>query len=162
MVMENYWVYKQDSTIQCWEEPIAISLDEMAKELITILGDNSIVKRRKLHIPTVKMCGVPTGALNAYELSPAAFNLWENGTVGKLGFEQLNPGLIPRDREDKDVSSASGDIDKLQPDRINELPGHLLRAYKTGDPITMDHRPSRFNVETSHLINGMIVRVWFG
>jgi hypothetical protein len=162
MAMENYWIYKADGTIQCLEEPIAISLEEMAKELITALGNDCIVQQRKLHIPTVKMCRVPTGALNAYELTPAAFEMWEKGISGKMDFEQLNPALIPRNQEDDYSRSAASDMAKSQPDRIDDLPGHLLRTYKTGDPITMDYRPSRFNVETSHLDIGVIVKVWFG
>jgi hypothetical protein len=160
--MENNWIYKADGTIQCQAEPKAISLEDMAQELIKIFGEESIVQQKKLHIPTVKMCGVPTGAINAYELTPKDYYEWEHGIVGKLGFQELDPDLIPQTEDENDLTPALDAMNKPNPQGIGELPGHLMRTYNTGDPITMDYRPSRFNIETASFSDKTIVSVWFG
>ncbi len=160
--MESNWVYKADGTIQCEEEPKATSLDEMAKELINVLGEDAIIQKRKLHRPTVKMCGVPTGAINAYELSTKAFALWKDGVVGKLEFIELEPEFLPKELSVEDSLAPVDDLSARKPERINELVGHPLRTYITGEPITMDYRPNRFNIELSAMGNRAIVSVWFG
>jgi hypothetical protein len=47
-----------------------------------------------------------------------------------------------------------------EPERIDKLVGHPIRVYRTGDPLTEDFRPDRFNVETDE--SRRIVRTWFG
>lgn len=160
--MENNWIYKADGTIQCEKEPTAISLEEMAEQLISVIGEDAIVQQIKLHRPTIKMCGVATGAINVYELTPKGFLLWETGVVGKMGFEQLDPDLIPKNSDTQYMATAIDGLDGPSPTQISELPGHSLRTYRTGDLITMDLRPSRFNVELSATEGNKIVSVWFG
>lgn len=160
--MENNWIYKADGTIQCQAEPKAISLEDMAQELIKILGGDSIVQQRKLHVPTIDVCGAPTGAINAYELTPKAYYLWDHGFIGHIGFQKLDPDLIPQTEEESDLTSSLHEMNKPKPEGIGKLPGHLLRAYNTGDALTMDYRPSRFNIETASASDKTIVSVWFG
>jgi|AGTN01.3.fsa_nt_gi hypothetical protein len=60
------WVYKEDGTRQCGEGT-EISLDEMRKELETIIGKDNVLASEKRILPLMfpLVCGGPNGSVNA-------------------------------------------------------------------------------------------------
>lgn len=53
-----------------------------------------------------------------------------------------------------------GSLTAFAPKSVQELIGHPLRVYKTGEMIALDWRPDRCNIEIDEL--SVIVKVWFG
>lgn len=88
--MANIWVYKFDGTIQCDTESKAVSLDAMRKQLGEILGFEKIVSMKKAARPMITLCGMPTGAINAYELTEDGWALLNDGIAGTRGFSRLD------------------------------------------------------------------------
>jgi len=159
--MNDTWIYKADGTIQCNKEIQAIPFAVMAGPLAEIINESSIISQKKYRFKTIQQCGTPTGAINAFELTPDGFELWDRGIVGHLGFEKLD---LTKVTEDVDAASlpSFADMSEAKPQYIGELVGRPLRVYRTGDMLTADYRPSRCNIETSESGEGNIVRVWFG
>ncbi|MDQ0391800.1 hypothetical protein [Labrys monachus] len=187
--MANVWVYKEDGTMQCGMGN-EISLEEMRGSLTEIVGSSSIISEEKRMLPLLRpaLCGTPTGAVNAYELTEDGAYILFKGFVGPRGFK-LWVWPAPSDGrkslvEDRPVpwpfpwSHSSSDIDVeglranfanfissltqvgSQPTQILDLQGRRCRYYKQGDSLTMDFIPSRVNIE--HDDANMITRIWFG
>ncbi|HEY9404302.1 MAG TPA: I78 family peptidase inhibitor [Pyrinomonadaceae bacterium] len=156
--MANVWVCKFDGTIQCDEDSKEITLEEMRKQLATLIGENNILNMEKRSQIMVQLCGMPTGSTNAYEITAEGWFILDRGIMGRQGFEPCPPATA-RGAE-ANIGQIIGKLTSGNPTTIKELVGHPLRVYKTGDPLTMDWRPDRVNIETND--NGVIVEVWFG
>jgi hypothetical protein len=141
--MANHWVYKPDGTIQCDETERAIPLEEMRVELGGIIGAAEVLRMEKRAVATIRMCGMPAGAVNAYEITEEGWTLLSSGTVGRRGFHDWPEEEEPRG-----------------PATVRELIGRPVRVYRRGDPVTMDHRPERVDVETDD--SNVIVGIRFG
>jgi len=85
--------------------------------------------------------------------------LLEKGIQGKQGFERLDD-IPEEDTENINVGRFIGSLTASNPQFVQELVGHPLRVYKTGDILTTDWRPDRCNIEISE--QRRIVKVWFG
>ena len=159
--MSNVWVCKPDGTIQCDEDSKEITVEEMGKQLAMIIGKDNIISMKKTSVPMIQLCGMPTGNMNAYEITEAGVFLLERGFVGPLGFKRCTP------REEKESLSSDinigqviGSLASRCPTTLRELIGYRLRAYKEGDPLTKDLRWDRVNIEIDS--NGTIVDIWCG
>lgn len=160
------WVCKDDGTIQCQDNP-EISLDEMRATLAGLIGDNNIIQQEKRSRIVIRLCGTPTGQMNAYEITELGKSLLFGGIRGPEGF-RLCPGQSSEEpTEGKPVDQASEVIRSARltstgatPVLIRELLGRTVRVYTTGDAITQDFRPERVNIEMS--TNREIVDIWFG
>jgi len=172
MVVSTTWVWRHDGTLQCGQGTEE-TLQEAREQLGAIIGAANILQGEKRRLPgmILQICGAPTGSVNAFELTPAGFWILFHGIVGPIGF---------RPWMDEDMVVEGGGVDvwpftalsevqenrlslvgpsKTDPCCIQELYGHLCRAYKVGDPLTDDYRPERFNVG---LEGGRIKELWFG
>jgi hypothetical protein len=157
--MSNVWVCKSDGTIQCDQDSKEITLEEMRKQLAMIIGEDNILGMEKRSVPMIQLCGMPTGSVNAYEITEKGEFLLENGFVGRLGFNPCPAAVAGLDAT-VNIGQMIGTLTSSNPTTIKELVGHPLRMYKTGDPLTDDWRPDRANIETND--KGVIVQVWFG
>lgn len=86
--MPNVWVCKPDGTIQCDGDSKEITLEEMGKELAMIIDKDNIISMKKISTPTIQRCGMPTGNMNAYEITESGALLLESGFMGPLGFKR--------------------------------------------------------------------------
>jgi hypothetical protein len=91
--MPNVWVCKPDGTIQCDEDSKEITLEEMAEELAMIIGKNNIISMKKISTPVIQLCGIPSGNMNAYEVTESGAILLESGFMGPLGFKRCTPDV---------------------------------------------------------------------
>ncbi|NCT82093.1 MAG: hypothetical protein GXC94_03040 [Comamonadaceae bacterium] len=103
---------------------------------------------------------MPTGAINAYELTAAGVDILKHGIAGDGGFKPLASEKVKLAAGEISIGELIGGQTARTPSAIAELPGHPIRVYKTGDVLTKDWRPDRFNVETDE--QRSIVSVWFG
>lgn len=156
--MNNVWVCKSDGTIQCDKNSTEIILEEMRDELALIVGEDNIVSMEKRSYPMIQLCGMPTGNMNAYELTGQGWYILNYGIVGRQGFIPCQE--FPEAESEVNVGQLIGALTSSNPHTIRGLVGHPLRVYKTGDAITKDYRPNRFNIEIGK--KGLIVNVWFG
>ncbi|MCP5239095.1 MAG: hypothetical protein H6949_04660 [Zoogloeaceae bacterium] len=131
--------------------------DYFSASLAKIIGDGNIVGMEKRAHPMIELCGMPTGSMNAYEITEDGWYILNHGIVGRQGFS-----LCPTDTADNEVNIGHiiSAFTSGNPIMIKELTGHPLRVYKTGDVITKDWRPDRVNFEINN--KGIIVNVWFG
>jgi hypothetical protein len=161
MATDTVWVCKFDGTIQCDPDSKEITLEEMRKQLATIIGEKNIRAMEKRSRPMPELCGLPTGNTNAYEITEEGAFILEHGFVGPMGFTRCPAqGAQGLDAQKPNIAQIIGTLTSGNPTTIKELVGHPLRAYKTGDPLTDDWRPERVNIETDD--GGVIVQVWFG
>jgi hypothetical protein len=159
--MGNIWVCKPDGTIQCDEDSKEITLEEMREELASIIGDKNILGMKKTSRPMIQLCGVPTGKMNAYEITEQGALILERGFVGPRGFNRCSAeGDKESEPSEANVGQIIGSLTCHNPTTVKELAGHPLRVYKTGDALTKDWRPDRVNIEIDS--KGIIVSVWFG
>ncbi|MCH7292313.1 hypothetical protein MMP65_12685 [Acinetobacter sp. ANC 3926] len=147
----SIFVYKHDGTTQCQPEIKEITLDEMEHQLGEIIGKDNILSKKKGNIPVIYLCGTPTGNINIFELTESGAELLINGVTGDLGFKILYA------TEDTKFASDLSSADT----QTNDLLGHTLRVYHTGDAITKDFRLDRYNIELSKA-DEKIVSVWKG
>jgi len=159
--MKNVWVYDYDGTVQCDDTFVAIPLETMAAKLSEVVGKENIVSQKKSTRIMMSMCLMPTGAINAYELTPEGWILLSTGIMGMIGFKRLE---IERHRlnEEPHIGQFLDSVMSSRPQFIRELPGCEVRIYQDGDALTKDFRPSRCNIETSGPHTGTIKSVWFG
>lgn len=159
--MGNIWVCKPDGTIQCDEDSKEITLEEMRGELASLIGEENILSMRKNSKPMIQLCGVPTGKMNAYEITEKGALILERGFVGPRGFNRCSTeGDTKPDSSEVNIGQIIGSLTCHNPTTVRELVGHPLRVYKTGEGITKDWRPDRVNIEIDS--KGSIVNVWFG
>lgn len=157
--MSNVWVYKFDGTIQCDEKVQEVSLEEMREELAVLIGSANILSMKKEQRPMVQLCGMPTGRINCYEITEASWLVLSTGIVGTVGFQRMDEGPLETS-EQVNLGRIIGSLTTSNPQTIQELVGHPLRVYKTGDMLTLDWRPNRCNIEVNN--SSVIVKVWFG
>lgn len=163
--MNNVWVYKYDGTIQCDESSRETSLDEMRQDLAMRIGDKNIVAMEKRAVLMIRLCGMPTGSVNAYEITPEGWQLLESGFVGNGGFMRWH---AHHEKETADqIGALPATISALTstanvPTTIRELIGRPLRVYQSGDPLTDDYIANRVNIEVESLTGTVIVDIWFG
>ena len=98
--MSEIWVYKADGTIQCEPaEAHEISLDEMRRELATLIGAENILgaEERPPLGPVISLCGAATGQINAYRITLEGFRLLMTGIAGTGGFQPVPDTKIQGD-----------------------------------------------------------------
>lgn len=152
---ENVWVCRHDGTIQCESFP-EITLADMRNELAALIGEDNILDMKKEQVMMPSACGLPTGGINSYEITPAGWHLLTHGISGPNGFFKCRGNQTEAANVQTAISAAAERTPKL----IRELVGHPIRVYTTGDALTEDFRPDRFNVELS--VDDVIVSTWFG
>ena len=164
-------VYKPDGTLKCENikpRPLATDAEDLAKIGVTVVGAG---KHERLPIFTPQVCGSPTGWANVFSLSTKGLTRTQLLALSTHGFKVWTFEKPP------EVSARAGDSDSpfpldfalasallpqhAFPVEIKDLPGYALRAYKTGEALTLDYRLDRFNVEISPA-DHRIVRTWFG
>ena len=155
--MSTVWVCKFDGTIQCESESSEISLEEMRGELASFIGEDNIVNMEKRSQPMMQLCGVPTGRMNAYEITEFGWYVLNHGVVGRQGF---NLCMGAETNEKANIGRVISAFAASNPAAVKDLIGHPLRVYKTVDPITDDWVPDRVNIELNS--KGVIVEIWFG
>jgi hypothetical protein len=97
----DIWVYKSDGTRQCGKGT-EISLKAMRQQLEKLIGQKEVLNAEKRHLPTYvsQLCGMPTGHVNAYEVTPQGASILFEGFVGKEGFKLwVWPTPKPRARD---------------------------------------------------------------
>lgn len=172
--MDGIWVCKPDGTIQCQDAP-EIPLDEARKRLALLVGGHNILDQKKHYIIVPLMCGLPTGAMNAFKLTPEGFKILMEGFSGPMGYREC-PEAGELEAAETAESSESDDAGEVtlpallvssrvssvtnNPVLVRELIGRPFRPYLTGEALTKDFIPDRVNVEYSD--RGCIVDIWFG
>ncbi|UVO55078.1 hypothetical protein [Sphingomonas sp. SUN039] len=162
------WVCKPDGSIQC-EDIAGTPLDVARKQLAAIIGADEILNAVQKHVIVPQTCGLPTGTLNAFELTDTGYFILFHGFVGPLGFKDC-PHEIAAALGDGAVAAgplAAGVVNRISgltsvhttPVLIRDLLGRMVRAYHPGDALTEDLRPERVNIE---IANGRIADIWFG
>lgn len=157
--VSSIWVYKFDGTIQCEADVKEISLERMREELSKLIGGDNILSMKKGQRPVITLCGITTGKINCYEITSHGWYVLQHGIMGPCGFERMDHG--PGESADKvNIGRLMGSLTAFAPKSVQELIGHPLRVYKTGEMIALDWRPDRCNIEIDEL--SVIVKVWFG
>ena len=158
--MHTIWIYKFDGTIQCDPDSSEISLESMRADLAVRIGDDNILHMEKRSLPTIELCGAPTGSANAFEITSEGWVLLNHGITGNPGYRPW-PGS-PEISATEDVSGVHGLRVSIQslPTSIKELIGRPLRVYTSGDSLTKDWIPERVNIEKDQ--TQTIVDIWFG
>jgi hypothetical protein len=94
----NSWVYKGDGSVQCSPTP-GQSLADAKAALVKIIGAANVVGDGEKRIPPglrSALCGLPTGRVNAFEITPKGVTLLFTGIVGPGGWmmwrDQWNGG----------------------------------------------------------------------
>ena len=168
--MSNIWVVKDDGTRQCDERnkgtPLEVTADELKQLGATVLDSE---KRQDCRV-IPRVCGAPTGQLNAHKISRDDWEKIKSGIIGPLGFREWT---CDEDLEDTAVL-AGGEIPwpfvnrmllatsaSSAPVLIRELIGRESRYYEDGSIITEDFRPERVNIVTEKGTN-IIKEIWFG
>lgn len=158
--MSTAWVYKFDGTVQCDATSKGLTPEEMQPALVRLVGEVNVLSARKDMLHMIKLCGMPSGAINAYELTGVGFDILLHGISGDGGFKPLAANKAKFLATEVNVGELIGSLTARTPTAIAELPGHPIRVYRTGEGLTKDWRPDRCNVETDQ--QGTIVNVWFG
>ena len=169
--MPNVWVIKDDGTRQCDDRNKGVSVKEMQKEL-ELLGATVLSGEKRQDCRLIsRVCGAPTGQVNAYEISEQDWQKVADGFVGPQGFRlwtcdqqstsseaALRGGEIPWPlaRGITYANSAYGN-----PVLVRELVGRPVRVYHDGDLITQDFISGRVNIVLE--IESQIIKdIWFG
>ena len=84
--MSTIWVCKHDGTIQCNDDSVEITLEEMREQLELIIGASNVLNMKKKEYPTIQQCDTPTGKMNAYEITEQGWYILNHGIVGPVGF----------------------------------------------------------------------------
>lgn len=166
-------IYKEDGALQGHPEieprPLAVDAAIIAALGVTIVGEG---RHEKLPIFIIALVGAPTGWVNAFDIDQAGLTRHHLFLLSGLGFkvwsfdapkddEKRTRGdedPFPRDQPPFAPSVFTSHVD---PERIADLVGYVVRVYKTGDGLTRDYRLDRVNFELDP--NTLrIIRHWFG
>lgn len=181
MVIPNPWVWRHDGTIQC-SDVAGETLEEAREQLASIIGEANILQgeKRTLPCPIIQMCGVPTGQVNAFQITVEGWLLLVHGIFGMMGWAPWTDDC-PSDEAAKPFSAVADQAQGRGPDsearirpvlpgrgggggtdptRIDELYFRPVRCYRFGDPITKDYVKERVNIV--HNQRDRIVEIWFG
>ena len=153
--MSNVWVIKDDGTRQCDDRNQGVSPENMKPELEALGATVLACEKRQDCRFIIAMCGAPTGAVNAFQISAADWALIEAGFVGPNGFRlwtcddddavKTFGGEIPWPLANQiSIATSSYSIPVL----VRELIGMESRYYEDGAAITKDYRPNRANFVT--------------
>jgi hypothetical protein len=178
MTIPSPWVWRHDGTIQC-EDRVGETLAEARAQLETIIGAENVLDEEKRTVPMPRMCGLPTGEVNAFQLTPWGFWLLYHGIVGPIGFqpwldrggdEARLEGEVPfpfqelagsaGEQRIRAVSSMAGGGPGSDPVLIAQLYGRPCRCYRLGDALTQDFVPERVNIGLGR--GQRIAEIWFG
>jgi hypothetical protein len=180
MVIPNPWVWRHDGTIQC-SDVEGEALEEAREQLAALIGEENILQgeKRTLPCPILQMCGLPTGQVNAFQITIQGWLLLLHGTMGMMGWApwtddcptSKGPGLFSSLAAGPGVAAAQSELrvrpvrpgfggGGTDPTRIDELYFRPVRCYRFGDPITKDYVHNRVNIV--HNQRGRIVEIWFG
>lgn len=180
MVIPNPWIWRHDGTIQC-SDLAGESLEEAREQLAALIGEDNILDGEKRTLPCaiIDLCGVPTGRVNAFQITVQGWLLLIHGFPGMMGWAPWtddcpSEGPAGPFAELAEESRSRGAETGLQvrpvlpgrgggggdPTRIDELYFRPVRCYRFGDPITKDHVPDRVNIV--HNQKDRIVAIWFG
>jgi hypothetical protein len=88
-MMQTIWIYKLDGTIQC-EAIQETTIDEDRALLKGLIGNAHVLQAEKRYLPSITVCGAPTGACNAFETTQEGWWLLNYGVAGNPGFRQWN------------------------------------------------------------------------
>ena len=113
--MATHWVCKADGTVQCQENP-EIPLEVMRAQLAAVIGDKEILRAEKRSHIVIRLCGFPTGRVNAYELTEHGYWLLTHGFIGPMGFALCD---LP------EAAVAASDSKSAQRDPDDERHGQL-------------------------------------
>ncbi len=158
--MQTLWIYRFDGTVQCDSGSREVTLEEMRAGLEAIVGEQNVRGMEKRSLPTVELCGVPTGVVNAYEVTAEGWMLLNHGVVGNPGFALWPESRAPHVSKEVSPGLVLGMSVRSIPSSIKDLIGRPLRVYTTGDAITKDWRPERVNIEVN--VNQHVIDIWFG
>jgi hypothetical protein len=178
MVIPDPWVWRHDGTIQC-SDVVGQTLEEAREQLAALIGEDNVLQgeKRTLPCPTIKMCGVPTGQVNAFQITVQGWLILVHGFLGMMGWapwadECPTEHTGPFATQANDLAAAGGESAAqirpvrpgagggTDPTRIDELYFRPVRCYRVGDGITKDWIPERVNIVHNH--RGRIVEIWFG
>ena len=180
--MPTAWVYKLDGTLQCGMGS-AIELGQARQELTDLIGATNILAAEKRQgLTVISMCGMPTGAANAFEVTeeglrtlfqgfpgPSGFRLWpfggESGDAKRL--DQWVPWPWSKFTNDGQLDGAAiahalSSLTEVgaNPTTLAEVVGRPCRIIHEGDAVTFDYMPLRVNIHLSR--DRRIERIWFG
>ena len=168
--MSSVWVIKDDGTRQCDDRNKGIPLEVMQQELEALGPKVIAAEKRQDCRAIIRVCGAPTGQVNAYEISEEDWETIQVSFVGPNGFRLWTCDA----RESSGALKMSGEIPwplihEMQksssaysnPALVRELIGLESRYYEEGSPITKDYRPDRVNIVTERGTN-VIMDIWFG
>lgn len=167
--MSTVWVIKDDGTRQCDDRNQGTPLDVMQKEL-EALGAKVLHSEKRQDCRAInRVCGAPTGRVNAFEISERDWKTIEGSFVGPNGFRIWNcdgnkeaviamGGEVPWPLLHRLAASMNA---YSQPVLVRELIGRESRYYEDGSLITQDFRPDRVNFVTEKSSN-VIKEIWYG
>ncbi len=177
MTIPSPWVWRHDGTIQC-ENVREETLEEARAQLESVIGADNVLGGEKRQVPMPRMCGLPTGSVNAFQITPWGFWLLFHGFVGPIGFRPWieeapvrASGEVPLPFEalgeraggggGQAVRAVSGDLTGFpDPFLIAQLYGRPCRCYRLGEPLTDDYIPERVNIGLGR--GQRIAEIWFG
>lgn len=182
--MSSIWVYREDGSIQC-EDVAGEALDEAREDLARLIGESEILKGEKRYLPMIELCGMPTGAVNSFEISLFGWMVLSRGIVGTAGFKRWPETNVPfKQAATVESEPQGGEVpfpfsadNKESPlptvlraltNQLTigqgvcaaDLVGRNLRVYEIGDFLTLDWQPNRVNIGLND--KGKIADVWFG
>jgi hypothetical protein len=178
MVIPNPWVWRHNGTVQCQEWP-GQSLEEAREQLAALIGEENVLEAEERELPCIipKMCGIPTGKVNACLITVQGYLILMNGFVGPMGWRPWTDecpedwaqapyaalaatGASRADGGGQPRALATRGGGGSDPTAIAELFGRRCRCYTQGDALTQDYLPERVNIGLNQ--RGRIVEIWFG
>ncbi len=180
MVIPDPWIWRHDGTIQC-SDVAGESVEEAREQLAALIGEDNILQGEKRTLPcfVIDLCGVPTGQVNAFQITIEGWLLLIYGFPGMMGWapwtddcpsgDEAGPFAVLADEAKSRGPETGPQIRPVlpgrggggtDPTRIGELYFRPVRCYRLGDGITKDHVPGRVNIV--HNQRGRIVGIWFG
>ena len=81
----NLWIAKHNGTIQCEDIPATpIAADRELLE--SLIGKENVLDQAEGSIAMARLCGLPTGQVNGFEITAHGWFVLNNGFVGNPGF----------------------------------------------------------------------------
>ena len=175
MVIPNPWVWRHNGSIQCESWP-GQPLEEAREQLAALIGEENILEAEERELPCIipRVCGIPTGRVNACLVTVQGYLLLIHGFPGPRGWRAWTDecpddwagapfaalastaDLTGKDEQPRALGIGGGG----NPRDIDDLYGRRCRCYTQGDPLTKDFVPERVNIGLNQ--RGRIVEIWFG
>jgi Peptidase inhibitor I78 family len=163
----SIWVYRADGTVQC-SSSSGESLEAAKADLVMRIGDKNVIgpgEKRTLPGMRSALCGLPTGRVNAFEITAEGSDILFHGIIGAGGWLLWRPDWEtaaggPEVPFPWTLTPAAGAVATIpphvamanslsiadKPSTIKELIGHPLRVIRPGDAVTFDYMPGRVNI----------------